>query len=56
MMSRKHFNEIARVLRENNAPLPLILDIARWLSTQNPRFDLNRFIEACKPVREAKAA
>jgi len=46
-MSRKHFVEIARIMREHNADGVLIRDIADFCYTQNEFFDRYRFYEAC---------
>jgi len=53
MMSRKHFNEIAKVLKETGASIATIEAIASFLKTQNPRFDYSRFVEACKQPKAA---
>ena len=46
-MSRKHFEEIARILREHKADGVMIRDIADFCYTQNEHFDSYRFYDAC---------
>ena len=46
-MSRKHFEEIARIMREHKADGVLIRDIADFCYTQNEHFDRYRFYDAC---------
>lgn len=43
-MTRRDFQLIARVLRANHAPLPLVTAMAAELRHTNPRFDTERFI------------
>jgi len=46
-MSRKHFIEIAKTLKENQASLELIKELCFTFKRINPRFDRQRFISAC---------
>lgn len=46
-MTRKHFIEIARILRDNKASDELINDFARLCEKNNKNFDGKRFAEAC---------
>lgn len=46
MMTRKDFEEIAKTLDANFAPLSLVLDFANMLEETNPRFDRVRFVRA----------
>jgi hypothetical protein len=46
MMTKQHFEEIARVLDANRAPLALVEDFADMLSEQNERFNRVLFIKA----------
>lgn len=43
-MTRRDFQLIARVLRANKAPLPLVQAMAGSLRHTNPRFDFDRFV------------
>ncbi len=45
-MTRKHFNAIAKVLREHRASDELVADLARVMAETNPNFQYMRFIEA----------
>lgn len=56
MMSRKHFNAIASIFKEENVNEQVVYRIANFLKQQNPRFDSSRFIEACKPSDSQKEA
>lgn len=44
-MSRKDFELIASVLKEEKAAWELVLRMAERLATTNPRFDRRKFIE-----------
>ena len=46
-MTRKDFNLIAQVLKQNNAPSALVHDFAEALAKTNPGFDSERFVKAC---------
>lgn len=45
-MSRKHFELIARTLRESNAPWNVVYAFACNLALTNPNFDRKRFLIA----------
>lgn len=47
-MIRKHFEAIARILRDNGANEALCLEFADYLKTQNDLFNYDRFMNACK--------
>lgn len=54
-MSKQHFIEVARAVKDNKRPdasgcirgQGLVNDLCRFFKGQNPRFDENRFREAC---------
>lgn len=46
-MTRKHFEAIARTLRETNAPRLTIIAMASELAKFNPNFNGPRFLKAC---------
>lgn len=53
-MTRKDFEAIAKVFRDNykeDSPLWLALrdDMMEYFYTTNPRFDLERFLQASEP-------
>jgi hypothetical protein len=45
-MTRKHFIEIAKILKDNKANNHIIMDFVRYLRTENPNFKESTFIEA----------
>jgi hypothetical protein len=45
-MTKKHYNMIAAVLKENKADYKLTLDLAIQLSRGNSLFDIDRFMKA----------
>lgn len=45
-MTRRDFQLIAQVFKEQAAPRPLVEAMARVLRTTNPRFDHDRFVSA----------
>ena len=45
-MTRKHFKELARIMREHEANPLLIREVADFCSSENSRFDRGRFYEA----------
>lgn len=46
-MSRKHFEGLAKALREAQADSDTIIAVANFCQSQNPRFNRHRFITAC---------
>ena len=46
-MSKKHYMFIAKTLSENKAPFQLCSDLAIEFKSDNPSFDINRFLTAC---------
>ena len=46
MMTRQHFQFIADVLRNSNAPTDVVLAFADELATTNSRFDREKFLTA----------
>jgi len=52
-MTKKHFSMIANCIKSLEVDDKTRATIARALGSEllsvNPRFDLNRFLEACKP-------
>ena len=46
-MTRKHFEELARIFCEHSAPYEVGESTANMCREQNPRFDTERFIRAC---------
>ena len=45
-MTRQHFQLIADVLKDNNAPGPLVQAFVYALERTNPGFDASRFLQA----------
>ena len=45
-MTRKHFRAIAECLKVTDASPATIEAIAVWLRTENPRFDVQKFLTA----------
>jgi len=48
MLTRKHFIELADILREHKADGVLIRDIADFCYNSNSSFDRGRFYNACE--------
>ena len=51
-MSRKHFEEIARIIsgvEDNRERWRLTAEMCRVLRETNPRFDSEKFRQACNP-------
>ena len=46
-MTRKHFRELARMMREHDASPLLIRDVADFCNSENSRFDRSLFYVAC---------
>ena len=47
-MTRKHFKAIAEILKSSNANVEVVLNLAKYLATLNPKFDKSKFLKACK--------
>ena len=55
MLTRCHFRELARIVRQirqeercgGNVTRELEFLLIQWLRAENPRFDENKFLEAC---------
>ena len=47
-MTKKHFIEIARILKQDKANTSLIFDLADYFKSINPLFNKDKFIEAAK--------
>ena len=45
MLTRKHFNEIARILKETNATEEQVNKFCEFFASENPRFDAVKFKE-----------
>jgi len=48
MMTKKHFNAIAKILKENESKKDIINAIALFCKEQNPNFNIDRFKNACE--------
>jgi len=50
-LSRKHFNELAEIIRVSGLGMPDHIELARRMASfcaqHNPRFDYDRFMAAC---------
>jgi hypothetical protein len=46
-MIKKHFEAIAKILRDNKADQNLVQSLAQYFATTNPNFDAERFVKAC---------
>jgi|TARA_A100000164_G_C21336767_1_gene509117 Ca2+-binding EF-hand superfamily protein len=46
-MTRKHFEQIASILKENKADPLLIREMASMCASNNQYFDYDRFYTAC---------
>ena len=54
-MTKKHFIEIAEILRRHDADTQLIKALASYFKQTNPRFDAERFRKAATSIHEASA-
>lgn len=54
MLTRKHFEVIARILGENNASEKMIDDFIKYFKTENPYFDVIRFRDAVERAKLKK--
>jgi hypothetical protein len=50
-LSRKHYEELAKILGENNASTDLINDISSFCKIDNRAFRPNTFIDRIKEVK-----
>ena len=48
MLTRKHFKDLAEILREHKADGVLVRDIADFCYNNNSNFDRGRFYHACE--------
>ena len=46
-MTKKHFEIIAKILREHNDKASIINGLAFEFAKFNPNFDVERFVKAC---------
>lgn len=46
-MTRKHYEAIAKAIRESTEPIALVELLMDIFEHDNPRFDRQRFLEAC---------
>ena len=53
MMSRKHYIEIATVLAQHGASETLLFDMAKIFESDNPRFEVSRFLAKVIEVKDA---
>tara|TARA_R100001509_G_scaffold164352_1_gene141600 strand:+ start:5311 stop:5469 length:159 start_codon:yes stop_codon:yes gene_type:complete len=51
-MTRKHFNAVAEIIKAQDLTYDqreqLSLDFANYFRNENPRFDIQRFVNACR--------
>lgn len=47
-MTKKHFQAIADILRDHDAKPELKSELARYFKSLNPRFNRDRFLQACE--------
>jgi len=47
MLSKKHFVQIARILKEENASEGTKAKFCEYLGSENERFDRAKFLKAC---------
>jgi len=52
MMTKKHFNEIARILKESETKEQIINRMAQFCRMENANFDMYRFKTACGLMEE----
>ena len=52
MLTKKHYERIALILKENKASVSLINDFCSYFKTDNPNFKEDRFKETCGVVCE----
>lgn len=47
-LTKKHFEILAKILKEHKAEDTLIEAIAAWLASENPNFNMDLFVKKCK--------
>ena len=47
MMTKKHFNEIARIMQDSKSKKEIINNLSHFFYTENPNFNSYRFKKAC---------
>ena len=47
-MSKKHFIEIAKILKTSASKEEIIIRLTIYLALSNPLFDEDKFLKACK--------
>jgi hypothetical protein len=58
MMTRKDYVETAKILNQFSDTIPshvfqdLVFEFSEWFSADNPRFDENKFWDACTKTYE----
>ena len=52
-MIKKHFIEIANILRVNKASDDIIISFVTFLSKESPKFDSEKFIKTCKGMKNS---
>jgi hypothetical protein len=53
-LSRKHYEELAKILGENNASTELINDISSFCKIDNRAFKPNTFVDRIKEVKSVE--
>ena len=56
MLSKKYYIAIANILKTCDRKEQIILELAHYFATDNPNFDMGRFMEACDecPIEKGK--
>ena len=47
MLSKKHYQKLAEIIKETESREELIKALSDYLQEDNPKFDANRFEDAC---------
>ena len=53
MMSRKHYQEIVKILATHRVSEALLFDLARMFENDNPRFETGRFMARYIEIQNA---
>ena len=51
-MTKKHFKAIAEIIKYSEDKQDIMIKLANYFAQENPRFDRERFVDACLIMAE----